>query len=303
MEDRFKKEAECFNTISTDRNRNNQIPDLRVDFKNDYFYNNIWRDSRFLLEEYNPICQWIIDSLKGVKAQSVVDLGCGVGFLSLELARAGFNVTGLDLSEVSINIAKNYASKSKESLSLNYVCKNILDFDQYDETSVVSFGFMHHLPKEILKESLDKIYAKMQSRSVLLVVEPRYDYANLNMAALIYALRLSLPNHFQHKDIEENANANSDIHDIYRELGELDHEQSEMDNESPSGFIVSAVKERFGNIELQYSTAFYDKIIGSIRAKDDDLGELSSLLKKLDNLIVKYNSNFARTVMIKAIKD
>ena len=33
MEDRFKKEAECFNTIATDRNRNNQIPDLRVDFK------------------------------------------------------------------------------------------------------------------------------------------------------------------------------------------------------------------------------------------------------------------------------
>lgn len=297
--ERYQKESECFDSIATERRSNNQLPDLRAEFKNDYFYNNIWRDSRFLKAEYGPICQWMVDALKATEIDKVLELGCGNGFLSLELARHKFRVTALDLSEKSIKIAKEYSESINESLDLNFVCSNIADFKEYSGESIVCFGFLHHLPQDLLKESLARLYERMNVGSVLLIAEPRYDHVNVEMATLIYALRLAFPNHFAYENPKE---AHPSIHEIYEELGELNQEQSEMDNESPSDFIVQSVQETFTDVKLDYTTSFYDKIIGSIRTSENDLSEISYLLKRLDQLIVKYNDNLARTVLIQAKK-
>ena len=122
---RFEKEASCFDAISRERRGNNQIPDLRKNFINEYFYNNIWRNSLFLQEEYHPISRWIINSLKDAEVSHVIDVGCGNGFLSLEMAREGVAVTGLDISPESIKIAQDYLDglEEKEDLRLKYLCK------------------------------------------------------------------------------------------------------------------------------------------------------------------------------------
>ena len=303
FEERFKKEAECFDLISTERKSNNQIPDLRVEFVNEYFYNNIWRNSKFLQAEYGPLVKWIIDSLKSIDCSSVVELGSGNGFLSLELAREGFNVTGLDLSEDSINIAQTYLNSlsEKDELSLKYVCKNVMDYKEYSGESIVCFGFLHHLPPEVLEEIMSYFWEKMNPGQVLLVVEPRYDYANYEMSALTYALQLSMPNHFKYKNIQDNAS--NHINDIFDELAENHHEQSELDNESPSGVILKIIKNQFKKVETKYSTAFFDKVIGSIRVDEQDTAELTDLLKRIDEIIIKYNKNFARAILIKAVKE
>ncbi len=93
-----------------------------------------------------------------------------------------------------------------------------------------------------------------------------------------------------------------DTYEIYKELGELDHNQSAHDNESPSSFIEDTINTYFDDVDTDYSTAFFDKFIGSARLSDKDNHELSHLLKELDNLILKYNTNFARSIMISARK-
>jgi len=140
----------------------------------------------------------------------------------------------------------------------------------------------------------------MRKGQQLLIVEPRYDYVNFEMSFLINALRLALPNHFPNN--KDYKNIYDQSYDIYRELGELDQEQSSHDNESPSGFIVDTVNKYFENVELKYSTTFFDKFIGSARLEEDDNKKLSHILKALDELILKYNNNFARNVMISATK-
>lgn len=50
---------------------------------------------------------------------SVLDIGCGAGLLCEPLAALGASVTGIDASEVSINIAKAHAKQS--SLSIEYL--------------------------------------------------------------------------------------------------------------------------------------------------------------------------------------
>ena len=49
-----------------------------------------------------------------------LDIGCGGGILSEKLRRLGANVTGIDASKSSIDIAKKHAKKSR--LEINYKC-------------------------------------------------------------------------------------------------------------------------------------------------------------------------------------
>jgi 2-polyprenyl-3-methyl-5-hydroxy-6-metoxy-1,4-benzoquinol methylase len=56
----------------------------------------------------------IIEFAKKFEGENALDLCCGAGFLSLELARAGKNVDAIDCSEREINVAKEYQSTLKE---------------------------------------------------------------------------------------------------------------------------------------------------------------------------------------------
>ena len=47
----------------------------------------------------------------GMSAARAIDLGCGAGGVSLELARAGFEVTGVDFSQVALRKARAAAAR------------------------------------------------------------------------------------------------------------------------------------------------------------------------------------------------
>jgi 2-polyprenyl-6-hydroxyphenyl methylase/3-demethylubiquinone-9 3-methyltransferase len=53
---------------------------------------------------------------------SILDIGCGGGLLSEPMTRLGANVTGIDVSNKNINIAKLHAKKNK--LKINYFCSS-----------------------------------------------------------------------------------------------------------------------------------------------------------------------------------
>lgn len=64
-----------------------------------------------------------VESLKG---KSVLDIGCGGGVLSEEFAKAGAEVTGIDLSVTAIETAKRHATKM--GLHIDYRVSSIKDF-------------------------------------------------------------------------------------------------------------------------------------------------------------------------------
>ncbi|MEY3749197.1 MAG: hypothetical protein RLZZ449_1091, partial [Actinomycetota bacterium] len=51
----------------------------------------------------------MVDELELTSSKSILDVGCGPGRHSLELARRGFRVTGIDISETFIDIARSRA--------------------------------------------------------------------------------------------------------------------------------------------------------------------------------------------------
>ncbi|OFY61040.1 MAG: SAM-dependent methyltransferase [Bacteroidetes bacterium RBG_13_42_15] len=62
------------------------------------------------------------------KSAKILDIGCGTGRHSLELARRGYlNITGLDLSESMLKRAKDNAKK--ENLRIEFIKKDARDFN------------------------------------------------------------------------------------------------------------------------------------------------------------------------------
>ena len=99
---------------------------------------------------------WVLAQIEKYFPQAtstqVLDVGCGGGFLSNEMARSGLVVTGVDLSEESLKIAALYdASKSVRYLPANAYH---LPFSDRSFDVVTAMDFLEHVddPQKVILE-------------------------------------------------------------------------------------------------------------------------------------------------------
>lgn len=64
------------------------------------------------LHDINPLRLGWIDSHAGLAGKAVLDVGCGGGILAESMAQAGARVTGIDLSEKALQVAKLHKLES-----------------------------------------------------------------------------------------------------------------------------------------------------------------------------------------------
>ncbi|OGA31532.1 MAG: bifunctional 3-demethylubiquinol 3-O-methyltransferase/2-polyprenyl-6-hydroxyphenol methylase [Betaproteobacteria bacterium RIFCSPLOWO2_12_FULL_64_23] len=70
------------------------------------------------LHEINPLRLGWIDGIAGLRAKSVLDVGCGGGILAEAMAALGARVKGIDLSEKALKVAMLHLLESR--LEVNY---------------------------------------------------------------------------------------------------------------------------------------------------------------------------------------
>lgn len=73
------------------------------------------------LHDINPMRLNWINSVAPVRGLSVLDVGCGGGLLSEGLAKLGANVTGLDMSDQSLDVARSHAIESGCKIEYHHV--------------------------------------------------------------------------------------------------------------------------------------------------------------------------------------
>jgi len=93
---------------------------------------------------------WILDRI--AKKGTLLDVGCGAGFLTNRMAKEGFQVTGVDLSQESLNVAERY-DKTKTA---KYIKADACHLPFADESFdvVTTLDFLEHVPNpaDVVKE-------------------------------------------------------------------------------------------------------------------------------------------------------
>jgi 2-polyprenyl-6-hydroxyphenyl methylase/3-demethylubiquinone-9 3-methyltransferase len=271
----IEEEARAFDRQTVERITHGMIPDLRRLKKAGYFYNNPWREPEFFRLQIQPRVDFILKGI-GEKKKRVAEFGCGYGFLSLEIARAGHDVVGLDVSPKSIAVAQRFFAEAKKGRgfgSLEYRVQDMMamDLGKNSFDAVVFLGSLHHIaePARLLR----KVHDSLTARGRLLVCEPVRENFTKESAWVAGALRLALPTWEPYRAKLKNLASPRDIEKyldaIYGEYTYRDERQSPHDNLTASEHtMLSAIKKFFTVKKIEHADAFIDKLIGGLRGSE-----------------------------------
>jgi SAM-dependent methyltransferase len=128
---------------------------------------------RFVIDEKNFAYRTLIYFLRKYQRnrKKVLDIGCGVGTIDFYLAKQGFNITGIDISQNSISIAK----KNAEYFKLNKkIVFKVLDFPNKIPKGkfdiIICSEVLEHLKHD--KVAVEKIKIFLTSGGILIASSP-----------------------------------------------------------------------------------------------------------------------------------
>ena len=99
------------------------------------------------LHEINPLRLNYIEELAGMEGKTVVDVGCGGGILSESMAASGANVTGIDLSEKALKVAKLHLLESGQQADYRKITVESLAQEKPQHFDIVtSMEMLEHVP-------------------------------------------------------------------------------------------------------------------------------------------------------------
>ena len=89
------------------------------------------------------------------KPELVLDLGCGTGSMTLELAGRGYDMTGVDYSSEMLDIARERAENEGKSADILWLLQDMREFELYGtvDVAVCCLDGINHL---VSKKDLDK---------------------------------------------------------------------------------------------------------------------------------------------------
>lgn len=110
---------------------------------------------------------------------NILDIGCGGGLITEELAKLNANVTGIDTSANAIKVAVNHAENTK--LNINYVHTNVENFTPNTQFNVVLLmEVLEHV--ENIDTFLHVIFKLVKEDGIIM-----FSTINRNLKSLIFA--------------------------------------------------------------------------------------------------------------------
>ncbi|NCS66249.1 MAG: bifunctional 3-demethylubiquinol 3-O-methyltransferase/2-polyprenyl-6-hydroxyphenol methylase [Hydrogenophilales bacterium CG03_land_8_20_14_0_80_62_28] len=99
------------------------------------------------LHEINPLRLEWIDSLAALAGKSVIDVGCGGGILAEAMAAKGAKVTGVDLSDKALKVAKLHLLESGREVEYRSIAAEAIAEERPETYDVVTcLEMLEHVP-------------------------------------------------------------------------------------------------------------------------------------------------------------
>jgi len=99
------------------------------------------------LHEINPLRANFIDQKAALAGKSVIDIGCGGGILSESLFKMGASVTGIDMSEAALNVAKMHQYESGTQVNYRLATAEEIADEQPEQWDIVTcLEMLEHVP-------------------------------------------------------------------------------------------------------------------------------------------------------------
>lgn len=99
------------------------------------------------LHEINPLRLNYIDRFAALSGKSVLDVGCGGGILSESMAGRNASVTGIDLSDKALQVAKLHLLESGKQVNYCKIAVEDMAAEQPDSFDIVTcLEMLEHVP-------------------------------------------------------------------------------------------------------------------------------------------------------------
>jgi len=230
--------------------------------------------------ELNSLFNNLPKNLKGLKA---LDISCGVGRISIPLAKRGATVTGIDISEGMLKTCrKNIAFAGLTSKIMLYKCNAVaISVPDRHFDIVLCLGLLEHLPDPLRKKVLDEMERTVKphgtaivlvnnDKSIFLKKEKRYTKKSQNKKGYMSGLmnRERIRNYMERKGFnasyvasnpfysavyrllnKENSNAidEQELYTLFNYLARLDLRADAVSRETglfSDQFMIKAVKNK-----------------------------------------------------------
>lgn len=109
---------------------------------------------------YDKYVEWVLQHAPCNQFPNLLDIGCGTGVLSLLFARAGYNVSGIDLSENMLSIAAERFAEV--GLHVPLFCMSMDELEGFEALDVVTIA-------------IDSLNYVVQEKAVYTTLERIYD--------------------------------------------------------------------------------------------------------------------------------
>lgn len=99
------------------------------------------------LHEINPLRLQFIDDIASLQGKKVLDVGCGGGILSESLFFKGAEVTGIDLGEKALNVAKLHQLESGAKVDYQLIAVEALaEISPHSFDVITCMEMLEHVP-------------------------------------------------------------------------------------------------------------------------------------------------------------
>lgn len=119
--------------------------------------------------------------LHGGKKNILLDLACGTGSLSEEFSRMGYDVIGVDGSEMMLNEALD--KKFDSGLNIQYLCQDMTRLDMFGtiDVTVCALDSLNHLPDiEAVRKTIGRVSLFCEPQGLFLFdVNTPYKHKNV----------------------------------------------------------------------------------------------------------------------------